>query len=69
MTNIVVDGIKYTPANGEGSIKIIILCGAGVWSAGLSGTAAIASSMMQPLSGSGGPQEASAKSLRAAPRI
>ena len=25
MTNIVVDGIKYTPANGEGSIKIIIL--------------------------------------------
>ena len=25
MTNIVVDGIKYTPANGEGSIKIVIL--------------------------------------------
>ena len=25
MTNIVVDGIKYIPANGEGPIKIVIL--------------------------------------------
>ena len=25
MTNIVINGLKYTPVNGEGSIKIVIL--------------------------------------------